>query len=285
MVSIVTVNYNTRKITEECINSVYETVKVPFEMIVVDNSNDKTEKIHPTRKGMTVLHCANRGFGHACNLGIHKSAGEYVLLLNSDTILHKHAVDRLARYLDEHSDVGAVGGKTLLKDGTLDHSCKRGMPTPFASLCYFLRLDRLFPNNPVIARYHMKYLNENEENYVEVLSGAFMLVRKSVLNKIHGFDERFFLYGEDVDLCYRISEDGWRLVYLPDAAITHFKGQSGLHTKNPKVLYNFYNSMWLFYSKDLSRHNPFEDCAVFTAISGLFFISGLKLLIGGKKNG
>lgn len=279
MVSVVIINHNTKKITEECIKSVYENTNRPFELIIVDNSSENAQKIHPHKSNMKVLHCANRGFGHACNLGMHKSSGDYILLLNSDTIVHKNAIDVLSDYLDTHSDAGAVGGKTLLSDGTLDHSCKRGLPTPSACFFYMTGLAKLFPKNPVFARYHMTFLDENSENYVEVLSGAFMMVRKSVMDKIGGFDERFFMYGEDIDLCCSIANEGYRLVYLPEAVITHLRGQSGLSTKNPKVLYHFYKSMDLFYKKNMNQEHSLPiNILVSSAIWGKFIVSYLMSL-------
>lgn len=286
MVSIIIVNYNTKKLTADCIRSVFASTSSDFEIIVADNSSDKRQVLRTKHPKIRIVRCMNRGFGHACNVALRYARGEHILLLNSDTIVHKGAIDKLCRYLDENDSVGAVGGKTLLADGTLDHSCKRGLPTPVASLFYITGLSRLFPKSKVFSAYHKTYLNENETHRVEVLSGAFMLIRRGIMEKLDGFDESFFMYGEDVDLCHRIALDGWEIVYLPDAVITHLKGQSGLKSRSPKVILHFYKSMWLFYTKNLSdRYNIFVDVAVYLAISVMYSLATLRTIAEGMKNG
>jgi hypothetical protein len=253
MVSIIIINFNTKKLTEQCIGSIIKSTSCDFEIIVVDNSSNLNEKFSSELPFIKVINAENKGFGHACNIGMKNASGELFLLLNSDTIVHDKAIDRCVEYINFHEDVGAVGCKTLLSDGTLDHNCKRGLPTPEASLYYLLGLDKKYPKSLKYARYHATYLDENEINEVEVLSGAFMLIRASVIKEIGGFDENFFMYCEDVDLCLRISQAGYKLMYLPFAEITHLKGQSGLNSKNRFVIKHFHKSMLIFYNKHFKK--------------------------------
>lgn len=276
-VSVVIINFNTKKLTEQCIASVINTTKCDFEIIVVDNSSKSEEKYISDSPLVKVINSENKGFGHACNIGMKNSSGDFYLMLNSDTIVHDGAIDKCAEYMSSHENIGALGCKTILADGTLDHNCKRGLPTPSASLYYLLKLDKKYPDSPKYARYHATYLNENKINEVEVLSGSFMMLDKKVTDKIGGFDEDFFMYCEDVDLCYRISQAGFKIIYYPNASITHLKGQSGLNSKNRKVIFHFHKSMLLFYKKHfLKKYNIFVTIAVYLGVYLKLILSLIK---------
>lgn len=276
-VSVVIINFNTKKLTEQCIASVINTTKCDFEIIVVDNSSKSEEKYISDSPLVKVINSENKGFGHACNIGMKNSSGDFYLMLNSDTIVHDGAIDKCAEYMSSHENIGALGCKTILADGTLDHNCKRGLPTPSASLYYLLKLDKKYPDSPKYARYHATYLNENKINEVEVLSGSFMMLDKKVTDKIGGFDEDFFMYCEDVDLCYRISQAGFKIIYYPDTSITHLKGQSGLNSKNRKVIFHFHKSMLLFYKKHfLKKYNIFVTIAVYLGVYLKLILSLIK---------
>ena len=276
-VSIVIINFNTKKLTGECIDSILRTTHCDYEVIVVDNSSNPAEKFTSQLDCVSILQAENRGFGHACNLGMKEAKGELYLMLNSDTIVHDGAIDQCVEYISSHKDVGAIGCKTLLADGTLDHNCKRGLPTPEASLYYLLGLDKKHPNSLKYARYHATYLDENKVNEVEVLSGAFMMLRASVIEKTGGFDEDYFMYCEDVDLCLRIAQEGYKLIYYPYASITHLKGASGLQAKTPKVIRWFHESMLLFYNKHYrKKYGPLVTLAVYVGVYTKMSLSLLK---------
>lgn len=275
-VSIVIINFNTKKLTQDCIDSILQSTRCEYEILVVDNSSKPEEKFSSDLSVIKIIQAENKGFGHACNIGMKAACGDYYLMLNSDTLVHEGAIDRCAQYINTHEKTGAVGCKTLLADGTLDHNCKRGLPTPEASLYYLLGLDKKYPDSPKYARYHATYLDENTVNEVEVLSGAFMLLRASLIQEIGGFDEDYFMYCEDVDLCLRIANVGYTLVYLPDAAITHLKGQSGLSSKNRKVIRWFHQSMLIFYKKHFKKkYNPLVTLCVY---AGIYLKMALSLL-------
>lgn len=247
--SIVIVNYNTRVLTTQAVKSVIATTNgIDYEIIVVDNSSKTSEYFEMEDKHIKILSKVdNKGFGHACNIGANIAIGRYILFLNSDTIMRNGTLREAVNYMDRHSEIGCLGIKTLLKDGSFDHGCKRGFPTPFNSLCYVLKLDKLFPNVKKFGGYTLNYLSKDETNEVDSVSGAFMLIPKRVLGKVGLFDESIFMYGEDIDLCYRIKKAGFKVVYYADVWMTHLKGQSGLHTKSPLVIKHFHDGIKRFY--------------------------------------
>lgn len=255
--SIVIINFNTKKLTAQCIESISASTHCDYEIIVVDNSTKQEEKYSSDNPKVRIINTENHGFGHACNIGMKASEADFFLMLNSDTIVHDGAIDVCLEYMKSHADVGAVGCKTLLADGTLDHNCKRGLPTPSASFFYLMGLDKIFPKNPKVARYHATFIDENSISEVEVLSGSFMMLRRETLGQAGMFDEEFFMYGEDMDLCYRIGQAGWKLIYHPGGSITHLKGQSGLSSSSPFVVEQFYRSMKIFYRKNFKEKYNF----------------------------
>jgi GT2 family glycosyltransferase len=201
--------------------------------------------------GAAVLHANNHGFGHACNAGAAQARGRYLLFLNSDTVLEDCSLDRAVKYMDADSRIGALGIKTTLADGSFDHASKRGFPTPFNAFCYFLGLDRLFPRCKAFGGYRLAYLDPETTVDVDAVSGSFMLVHRQLFDSLGGFDEAYFMYGEDVDLCWRIKGAGRRVVYFAGASMRHLKGQSGLNTDDPAVCGYFYDVMEIFYNKHL----------------------------------
>jgi GT2 family glycosyltransferase len=259
-VSIVIVNFNTARLTQNAIKAVQDgTAACTYEVIVVDNSNGEEGRFPAEgQAGVRVLSgVENRGFGHACNLGAAAAVGEYLLFLNSDTRLHAGALDAAVGYLRAHPGTGALGIHTLLPDGTLDHGCKRGFPTPQSALYYFLGMDRRHPESRKYGAYRQTFLDEHETSEVDAVSGAFLLMPRRLFEALGGFDEQFFMYGEDLDLCYRVKQAGRPVVYFAGASMTHFKGQSGLSGKSPTIIYHFYHAMTLFYKKHYRKRYCF----------------------------
>lgn len=247
--SIVIVNYNTKKLTEQAVKSIMETTTgIDYEIIVVDNSSKPSEYFNMSDFRVKILSkVENKGFGHACNIGTNIAIGRYILYLNSDTIMQRGTLKGAVEYMDSHRETGCLGIKTLLSDGSFDHGCKRGFPTPFNSLCYVLKLHKLFPKSKKFGGYTLSYLSENETHEVDSVSGAFMLIPAAVLNRVGLFDDSIFMYGEDIDLCYRIKKAGYKVVYYSKVQMIHLKGQSGLHTKNPVVIKHFHDGIKRFY--------------------------------------
>lgn len=276
--SIVIINYNTKRLTSQCINAILKTVKnLNYEIIVIDNSTNSREKYVASKSSkinISVIQTDNKGFANACNIGASHALGTYLLFLNSDTLVHKDAIDKSFAFLSNNSNIGILGIRTLLKNGTLDHGCKRGFPTPSAAMYYFLGLDKKYPTNQKIGAYRQTFINEFTTSDVDVVSGSFMMLRRTFFFEINGFDEDYFMYGEDIDICFKAKLTGKRVVYFADASITHLKGQSGLHTKSKKTIKYFHKSMQLFYKKHYAeKHTPLLNGLVYLGIHLKYFFT------------
>lgn len=278
--SIILINYNTKGLTEQAVASIFEcSPALDFEIIIVDNSSDPTQQYNLTRDRVRIFnHVKNNGFGNACNIGAANAQGEYLLFLNSDTVMHQGTLEQCVAYLKAHPQVGALGERTLLKDGTLDHACKRGFPTPSASFYYFTGLDKKFPKSRKLGAYRQTFLDERSVGEVDAVAGSFLMMPAKIFKEVGGFDESFFMYGEDLDLCYRVKEKGYQVIYYGQASITHLKGQSGLHTHSPIVLYHFYNAMKLFYRKHYQKkYGIFLSAFVYLGIQLKYFFAVIRL--------
>lgn len=254
--SIIIVNYNTYELTKQTIEAVIsQEVSFKYEMILVDNAStdgsiqnlqEDFEEIIAEGKLRVFRNGENLGFAKANNQGMRAAKGLYILLLNSDTVVGPNCLEKCMAQIESDNKIGALGCKVVLPDGKLDHACKRGYPTPMASLYYFLGMDKKDPIK--YGQYDALYLDEDEVGEVDALMGAFMLMPKAVLDQVGLLDEDFFMYGEDIDLCFRIKEAGMRILYYPEVYITHYKGGSSKKRKT-KVIYDFHNAMWIFYKK------------------------------------
>lgn len=258
--TIIVVNYNTRSLTLDALQSIVSSdARCDYEVIVVDNDSSDDSVAQITEKFRDIKLIANStnwGFARANNQGIALSTGRYVLLLNSDTRLNSDTISKMLSYMDNRPLVGASGCRVSLADGRLDRACRRGFPTPAAALFYVTGISKLFPKSKYINRYHLGHLNPDTEHPVDSLVGAFMLVRREVIDQVGLLDEQFFMYGEDIDWCYRIKQAGWGIWYTPDTQITHYKG--GSSPKKPaRLVREFYRSMYLFYRKHYRHsYNP-----------------------------
>jgi GT2 family glycosyltransferase len=275
--SIIIVNYNTKELLKQTIQSVIDTTKnIRYEIIVSDNNStdgsiEMLEKYFPEVK--LIKNKDNLGFPKGNNVAVKKSIGRYVLLLNSDTVVIDNCLEKCIKYMDLHKGIGVLGCKVVLKDGQLDHACKRGFPTPEASLFYMLKLHKLFPDSKKFGQYTLGYLHEDEPNEVDSLTGAFMVLRRETVDEVGLLDEEFFMYGEDIDWCYRIKEAGWKVMYYPEAKIIHYKGASS-KKKRFKTLYEFHRAMILFYDKHYRlKYNIFVTILVYLGVYVKFILS------------
>lgn len=249
--SIIIVNYNTSLITQNAIRSIIDTIEeLDYEIVVIDNSTEGNSLCCEDDR-VRIFNIENKGFGNACNIGVNNALGKYILFLNSDTILNKGTVDEAFSYISKDDSIGAIGVRQLLPDGRLDDGCKRGFPTPLNALYYFLGLSKKYPNSKKYAAYKQTFIDERSVADVDCISGAFMLMRREVFNFVLGFDEDYFMYGEDVDLCYRLRQKGFRVVYYGKVWFTHLKGESGANSL--LVLKHFYKSMQIFYNKHYKK--------------------------------
>ncbi len=260
VLSIVLVNYNVEHFLELCLHSVLAAVKdITCEIFVVDNhSSDGSLDMLRKKFGQVQLidNKENVGFSRANNQAIRLAKGKYILLLNPDTVIPEDCLTKCLDFMEKTPDAGGLGARMLDGAGIYLPESKRGLPTPWVSFCKAFGLARLFPTNPKFGKYHLSYLNEMETHEVDVLSGAFMLMRKSALDVSGLLDESFFMYGEDVDLSYRIQKAGYKNYYFPETTILHFKGES---TKRGSISFvrHFYKAMLLFSKKHFSDRFAF----------------------------
>ncbi|MFI5206350.1 MAG: glycosyltransferase family 2 protein, partial [Candidatus Paceibacterales bacterium] len=253
--SIVIVNYNVKYFLEQCLISVNRAIRgIDAEVFVVDNasSDNSCQMVRQKFPAVILLQSTtNLGFSKGNNLAIEKATGEYVLLLNPDTVVAEDTFGKCLAFMDNHPDAGALGARMVDGKGTFLPESKRGLPTPAVAFYKTFGFARLFPQSKTFGKYHLGYLPENETNEVDILSGAFMLLRKSVLDKIGLLDEAFFMYGEDIDLSYRVTKAGYKNYYFADTTIIHYKGES---TRKGSLNYVkvFYNAMIIFAKKHFS---------------------------------
>ena len=253
--SIIIVNYNVRYFLEQCLCSVQQAARgMEVEVIVVDNASSDDSLSMLQRRFPEVKLIANKentGFSRANNQGIRIASGEYILLLNPDTLVAEDSFSSTLAFMDTHPECGALGVRMLDGSGKFLPESKRGLPTPAVALYKMTGLSSLFPRSRRFGRYHLKYLNEHSTHEVDVLSGAFMMLRKTALDRAGLLDEQFFMYGEDIDLSFRIQKAGFVNVYFAGTEILHYKGES---TKKRSANYVkvFYNAMILFARKHYS---------------------------------
>lgn len=256
--SVIIVNYNVKYFLEQCLHSVRKAAEgISTEVWVVDNNSvdHSLEMVqHRFPEVNIIANTENVGFSKANNQAIRKSSGDYILLLNPDTVVEEDTFSKVIHFMDAHPDAGGLGVKMIDGSGKFLPESKRGLPTYDVAFYKIFGLSSFFPKSRIFGRYHMGFLDENETNPVEILAGAFMLLRKSVLDKIGVLDEDFFMYGEDIDLSYRIIKAGYKNYYFPETRIIHYKGES---TKRSSVNYVFvfYNAMIIFARKHFSRSN------------------------------
>lgn len=257
-ISIVIVNYNVEYFLEQCLNSVESALKnIDGEIFVVDNNSIDGSVSMVKDKFPDVKLIANKdnvGFSKANNQAIRLATGEYVLLLNPDTVVEEDTFLKCINFMDEHPEGGGLGVRMIDGKGNFLPESKRGLPTPSVAFYKIFGLSRLFPKSKIFGKYHLGYLKEHEVNEIEILSGAYMFMRKTALEKVGLLDEEFFMYGEDIDLSYRIVEGGYKNYYFPDTQIIHYKGES---TKKSSINYVFvfYRAMVIFAEKHFSQKN------------------------------
>ncbi|NLL27896.1 MAG: glycosyltransferase [Bacteroidales bacterium] len=279
-ISIVIVNYNVEYFLEQCLISVFKSLKgIEGEVFVVDNNSVDNSLLMLKQKFPQVKLIENKenlGFSKANNQAIKQCVGEYVLLLNPDTVVEEMTFRKVIDFMDATPDAGAVGVKMLDGKGNFLPESKRSLPTPEVSFYKIFGLSKLFPKSKKFGKYHLSYLDKNKIHEVDVLSGAFMFIRREVLEKIGLLDETFFMYGEDIDLSYRILKAGYKNYYFPETRIIHYKGES-TKKSSANYVFVFYNAMIIFAKKHYSsgKQKAFIGIIKFA----IWFRAALALLV------
>ena len=276
--SIIIVNYNVKYFLEQCLHSVLAACKhIDAEIIVVDNASTDDSKTYLPNKFPPVQFLwlpKNIGFGRANNYALALAQGKYILFLNPDTIVVEDSFSICLKHFSQHINCGALGIRMVDGAGDFLPESKRGFPSISASFFKISGLSEVFTTSSFFAAYYAGHLPQQKANEVDVISGAFMMVPKMVLDITGGFDEAFFMYGEDIDLSYRIQKAGYKNYYLPQTTIVHFKGEST--KKNSADYYkHFYGAMQLFVRK---HYSLIAAIGMITAIKMLAQLSRLKVL-------
>lgn len=266
--SVVIVNYNVKYYLEQCLESVRRASEgLQVEVFVVDNLSTDGSIAYLKERFPEVTFIENKenvGFARANNQAIRMSTGKYVLLLNPDTIVAEHTLSDFVHFMDEHPEAGGAGAYMLRTDGTFALESRRGLPTPFVAFCKMSGLASFFPKSRVFGRYYVRYLDENEVGEIEIISGAYMFLRREALDKVGLLDEDFFMYGEDIDLSYRILKGGYRNYFLPTRML-HYKGES-TEKSSYRYVYTFYQAMRLFFRKHYAHYSFLVSLPINVAI-------------------
>ncbi len=278
-VSIIIVNWRTPRLLAACLDSLTQDPgHGEFEFVVVDNySNDGSVEMLAMQYPFVsvIANSENLGFSKACNQAIPQSKGKFVLLLNPDTVVAKGAVSSLADFMETNPDCGAAGPKVLNPDGTLQLACRRSFPDPLAAFFRITYISRLFPRHPLFARYNLTYADPDSVLEVDALSGSCMMVGREAIDRIGLLDEDIFMFGEDIDWCWRIKQAGWKVYYVPHAVVYHYHGAAS-RLRPVGTTINLHKGMEVFYRKHMApKYWPVFNALVYAAIwtrAGVFIV-------------
>lgn len=263
--SIIILSYNTKDLLRTCLTTVFASVLEDYRMeVIVCDNQSIDESVAMVKKEFSPVVCIqngkNLGFAAGNNPGIRRAKGRYILLLNSDTEVGADTFAKMITYMDANQEVGASTCKVMLPTGDIDPSCHRGFPTPWASITYLFKLEKLFPTSVLFGQYHQGYKGITTIHEVDCIVGAFFMVRANVIKKVGLLDEDYFMYGEDIDWCYRIKKAGFKIVFNPQTSILHRKKQSGraniLKKRRTETEIYFHRYNWLFYTKHYQKIYP-----------------------------
>jgi GT2 family glycosyltransferase len=286
--SIIVVNYNVRELLRQCLQSLRAASneqQATVEIFVVDNasSDGSVEMVRREFPEVRVITSKeNLGFAKANNLAIREASGRYLLFLNPDTVVPEETLPEMIRFMDENPAVGVATCLVELTAGGTDPDCHRGFPTPWASFCFFTKLEKVFPRSRLFGQYHQTWKDFSKTHEIDSCCGAFMMVRRKAMDAVGILDEDFFFYGEDLDWCYRFKEKGWRVMFYPGVKIIHHKGASSGMKKSSesvttatreskhRVLRASTEAMRIFYEKHYRQRCP--------RIVSWLVLGGIKLM-------
>jgi hypothetical protein len=279
--------YNVRDLLRACLESLGQGLgALEAEVYVVDNdSRDGTpEMVLEDFPGVHLIrNRTNEGFARANNRALDRTRGRHVLILNPDTLLPPDTLEPLVAFLDAHGDIGVVGPRVVRPDGRLDEACRRGFPTPLSALGRFLALDRLFPRSRLLGSYRQTFRDPALSYEVDAIVGACMLLRRQALEDVGGLDESYFMFGEDLDWCWRFKGSGWRIWYLGQVHVIHHKGAS-VSTAPYAMNWHFHRSMVRFHRKHLVERYPFFiNWAVYCGVGLRYALKSAVMLVRGTR--
>lgn len=274
--SIIIVSYNTKEFLKKCLASIVGSVsnQLEYEVIVVDNaSTDGSASVITNIKNQIsniklIKNRENFGFSKANNIGIRQANGRYLLFLNPDTIVYPSTLEMMVGFMDKNKDAGVSTCRVLMPNGEIDDASHRGFPTPWNAFCYFSGLSKLFPKSKMFGGYNLSWMDLSKTHEIDSAAGSFMLVRRGAGEEIGWWDEDYFFYGEDLDFCYSLKQKRWKIYYVPEVFILHYKGVAGgikkiskeittANTRTKKIATNArFSAMKIFYKKHYLNKYP-----------------------------
>ena len=251
LVSALIVSHNTKDLLLQCLQTFFATADIPVEAVVVDNDSSDGSAAAVTDEfpqATVLVQSKNLGYGRAANIGLERCQGRFILLLGSDVTVDSPSVGKLADFLLTRPDAGAVGPRVLLPDGSLDPDSRRAFPVPSTFFYRTIGLSKLFPKSPRFGRHNMGHLPESEVHEMDAGTGACLMLRAAALDRVGFFDPRYFMFGEDIDLCYRLRLGGWKVFYLPTASAQHHLSPTAPEVER-QMSYERHRSMWTYHFK------------------------------------
>jgi GT2 family glycosyltransferase len=251
LVSALVVSYNAKDLLLQCLQAFYSSADVPVEAVVVDNDSSDGSAAAVTDEfpqATVLVQPKNVGYGRAANIGLERCQGRFVLLLGSDVKVDPQSVGRLADFLLTRPDAGAVGPRLLLSNGRPDPDARRAFPLPSTLFYRTVGLSRLFPKSPRFGRYNMGHVPESDVHEMDAGTGSCLMLRMAALDRVGFFDPRYFMFGEDLDLCYRLKLGGWKVFYLPTAGATRHLAPAAPEMQR-QISYERHRSMWAYHFK------------------------------------
>jgi GT2 family glycosyltransferase len=271
--SVIIVSYNTKEFLKGCIESIYKTTKnIKFEIIVSDNaSSDGTVEILKklqTENFKLIENKENLGFSKANNIGVKQATGRYLLFLNPDIEVHENTLEGMVKFMDENKSAGAATCKLIMPNGQIDDASHRGFPTPWNAFSHFSGIAKLFGKTRIFGGYNLGFKDFTKAHEIDALAGAFMMTRREAGEQVGWWDEDYFFYGEDLDFCYMLKQNGWKINYVPQYSVLHYKGVSGGIKKTSQAITTAsketkrrstkarFNAMRIFYKKHYENKYP-----------------------------
>jgi len=280
IVSALIVSQNVKDLLLQSLQALLASAEMPIEVVVVDNDSSDGSAAAVTAdfpKATVLIQEQNIGYSRAANVGLERCTGRFVLLLNPDVMVDQQCVGRLADFLLTRPDAGAVGPRLLMPDGKVDPNARRAFPVPSTLLYRTIGLSRLFPKSARFGRYNMSYMDDSDAHEIDAGSGDCMMIRRAALDRVGFFDPRYFMYGEDIDLCYRLKMGGWKVFYLPTATAGHHEREAPDASERRQMLYEEHRAMWTYHFKHhAEEQSAFGNGLVWAQIWGRWLARSLR---------
>ncbi|HEY8817091.1 MAG TPA: glycosyltransferase family 2 protein [Candidatus Dormibacteraeota bacterium] len=279
MVSALVVSHNDKELLLQCLRAFYATADIPLEVVVVDNGSTDGSAASVAAEfpnAIVLVEKKNLGYGRAANIGLERCTGRFALLLDPDVMIDTQTAGRLADFLLTHANAGAVGPRLLMPDGKRDPDSRRAFPVPRTLFYRTVGLSRLFPKSPRFGRHNMGHVDESDTHEMDAGTADCLMLRMAAVNRVGFFDPRYFMFGEDVDLCYRLKLGGWKVFYLPTATAKHHRRSSASRARREQN-YQRYRAMWTYHFKHHSKDvSAFGNGLVWAQIWGGWVASSFR---------